>query len=133
MWKRATSGSSPETVGAIGILRLKKNTVKTEIEERCARTLELPLLVRRLVYGGGLLESTYSRPQDCPTLNDEGSRTTPIKNIKLLNDRLEAKEQGNRSRFKRYEVLIELWEKQLLRQCHPLLLTVNIPVNIARP
>ena len=25
-------------------------TVKTRIEEKCARTLELPLLVRRLVY-----------------------------------------------------------------------------------
>ena len=61
------------------------------------------------VYGGGLLESTHSGPQDRPTSNDEGSRTTtPIKNITLLNDRLEAREQGNRSRFKKYEVLIEL-------------------------
>ena len=60
-------------------------------------------------YGGGLLESTHSGPQDRPTSNDEGSRTTtPIKNINLLNDRLEAREQGNRSRFKKYEVLIEL-------------------------
>jgi len=46
-------------------------------------------------YGGGLLESTYYRLPDCPSLNDEGSRTTtPIKNINLSNDRLEAREQG---------------------------------------
>jgi len=52
----------------------------------------------------------YYRPLDCLTSNDEGSRTrTRIKNINLLNDRLEAREQGNRSRFKRYEVLIKLW------------------------
>ena len=57
---------------------------------------------------GELLESTYCRPQDCPTLNGKGSRTTPMKNIKLLNDRLEAREQGNRSIFKRFEDLIEL-------------------------
>ena len=49
-------------------------------------------------------------PKIALTLNDEGSRTTtPIKNINLLNDRLEAREQGNRNRFKKYEVLIELW------------------------
>ena len=60
-------------------------------------------------YGGGLLESTHSGPQDRPTSNNEGSKTTtPIKNINLLNDRLEARKQGNRSRFKKYEVLIEL-------------------------
>jgi len=68
-----------------------------------------------LSYGVGKLgkwwgtpESTHSGPQDFPTLNDEGSRIIPIKNINLLNDRLEAKEKGNRSRFKKYEVLIQL-------------------------
>ena len=60
-------------------------------------------------YGGGLVKSTHSEPQDRPTSNDKDSRTTtPIKNIKLLSDRLEAGEQGNWSRFKKYKVLIEL-------------------------
>ena len=87
------------------------------------------------VYGGGLLESTHSGPQDRPTSNDEGSRTTPIKNITLLNDRLEAREQGNRSRFKKYEVLIELWgfeNRAVIWTMSPPLFTVNIPVNMPR-
>ena len=51
-------------------------------------------------WGGGLLESAHSKPQDRPTSNDEDSRITiPIENIKPLNDRLEAGEQGNRSSF----------------------------------
>ena len=83
---------------------------------------------KRDKYGGGLLQSTYSGPQDRPASNGEGSRTTaPIKNINLLKDRLEAREQDNRSRFKKYEVLIELSgfeNRQLFGQYHP-------PQNVA--
>jgi len=74
----------------------------------------------------------FSGPQDFPTLNDEGSRTTPIKNIKLLNDSFEAREQGNRRRFKRYEASIKLYgfeKSQLFGQCQPPLSTVSGPVN----
>ena len=85
---------------------------------------------------GGLLESTHSEPQDRPTSNDEGSRTTtPIKNINLLNDRLEAREQGNRSRFKKYEVLIELLRfenRAVIWTMSPPVFTVNGPVNMPR-
>ena len=47
-WESAQRGS---TLGwAWRILASKVTTVKTQIEEKSARTLELPLLVRRLVY-----------------------------------------------------------------------------------
>ena len=36
--------------GNSNVLAIFSSTVKTQIEEKCARTLELPLLVRRLVY-----------------------------------------------------------------------------------